>query len=466
MIRSTELQETSLSSLARMMAGDDKADGVDAPDAERSAWFHAAFADQSANTLLQVKQDISVQSESDGDLKDDSDHSSDSLLALLQGQEAATWATATKPPEQPSISADQTLSTPETKGPLVTPLGLIPVPAAPAFAAEIRPAQMQGPAANAAPPEGATGTLPSNGQTPELTTPETSEKDAKPVEPSTSGKSEPSRSPSPVQDATRSILPRDGTIDIATKAAATSAPMAGVIQAAQDRPQTTTRSTDAARGTKIELRAQSLSRLSVSQQMEASAAKHPVATAVTETLRQLASEPVAAQPKEPDQSAAFAAFADQMADPGATAIDDTRTDTTPNVQKTFVVSTESATWEADMIDGIMARLTDEGGVIEISLTPENLGQVDVTVELRDGVADISFRTETREAARLFSQSESRLADLMQQNGLGFGGQDASSRQDAPGNRRQTPLQQQPSTMPTEPAFTPSAQSAGRLNLIA
>lgn len=137
------------------------------------------------------------------------------------------------------------------------------------------------------------------------------------------------------------------------------------------------------------------------------------------------------------------------------------------IAPSLVISTDGTDWEAEMIDGIMSQITADGSVIDIALTPETLGHVEVRVEMRDGLAEVSFRTETREAARLFAQSEARLADLLNQNGLGLGSQDTSSRQDRrdqqPAAPRHTIDADQVSDLTT---LRTGANGTGQLDLIA
>ncbi len=129
------------------------------------------------------------------------------------------------------------------------------------------------------------------------------------------------------------------------------------------------------------------------------------------------------------------------------------------------VAMDQPDWESKVVDMVTAQMTADGAVIEITLSPENLGNVEVRVELRDGAAEVRFVTETREAAQAFTASESRLAELLQRNGLSLSGQDSSQRQrqdSAQGNGTGTGGRRS-----AEPDSTPeSTRQTGRVNLIA
>ena len=128
-----------------------------------------------------------------------------------------------------------------------------------------------------------------------------------------------------------------------------------------------------------------------------------------------------------------------------------------------VISTTEPNWEVEFVDSIVAQVTGEDAVIDLSLTPDNLGKVEVRVELRDGRADVTFVTETRDAARLFAQAEGRLSDLMQRHGLDLGGQASSHRDASP---RQSGGQPAHATTDTDAAPLPRLAGAGRVNLVA
>lgn len=124
-------------------------------------------------------------------------------------------------------------------------------------------------------------------------------------------------------------------------------------------------------------------------------------------------------------------------------------------------------WEAELIDRVTSQITGDGAVIEIALSPDQLGGVEVRLEMSNGRAEVAFVTETADAARLFTQSESRLADLLQRQGFDLSGQTASQRQD---DRRDADQRPEPMRKlrndPAEPAPSGPEHPTGLLNLIA
>lgn len=101
--------------------------------------------------------------------------------------------------------------------------------------------------------------------------------------------------------------------------------------------------------------------------------------------------------------------------------------TPPPAPPPVVIDTGRAGWENRFTDHLSARLSETGSSIEIRLSPDTLGPVTITVEMTDGAAQVQIVTETPEAARLFQQSEHRLADSMSRAGLVLAGQDTASR---------------------------------------
>lgn len=135
----------------------------------------------------------------------------------------------------------------------------------------------------------------------------------------------------------------------------------------------------------------------------------------------------------------------------------------------LIIDTTSPDWQSEMIDGLVARVSGEDAVIDLKLSPEHLGDVEVRIELRDGRAEVAFQTETREAAKLFEQSEAKLAELMSRHGLDLAGQNSFSRQDR-GQGTSDPKPSLTSAKSEEasedPAVSQAPQNDGRLNIIA
>ncbi|WYK04208.1 flagellar hook-length control protein FliK [Cereibacter sphaeroides f. sp. denitrificans] len=121
---------------------------------------------------------------------------------------------------------------------------------------------------------------------------------------------------------------------------------------------------------------------------------------------------------------------------------------------------------AELQDRILEAAAGEGE-IEIVLAPETLGRLRIRVEMRDGSAQVSFTTETAEAARLLSGQEGRLSDLLEKHGLSLGRHEAG--QGDTGRRAEAPLPQiRPRALrpAPDPSETVARAAAGTVNLIA
>lgn len=132
------------------------------------------------------------------------------------------------------------------------------------------------------------------------------------------------------------------------------------------------------------------------------------------------------------------------------------------------LETERPEWQADLVSRITARIEEQGAVFDIALTPETLGAVEVRLEVRDGKADVTFVTETREAARLLAQSEAKLGELLARSGVSLNSQDASARDQAQSQPRpdRSPLSRT-GKQDDAPATPPSVSTRrSGLNLIA
>lgn len=85
--------------------------------------------------------------------------------------------------------------------------------------------------------------------------------------------------------------------------------------------------------------------------------------------------------------------------------------------ETASVDTTDAAWVETLSAQIEANFTDTGGEIDMLLTPENLGQLRIRLEVVDGAAQVTILTETSDAARLFQQNEAKLGELLARSGL-------------------------------------------------
>lgn len=97
------------------------------------------------------------------------------------------------------------------------------------------------------------------------------------------------------------------------------------------------------------------------------------------------------------------------------------------------VMTDRPGWEGVIAERIAADLSEDGSQIEMELSPDNLGNLKITLDMSTGEAQVRFVTETPEAARLIQQNEHRLSEALSRAGLSLGGQETTSR-DPQGDR--------------------------------
>ncbi len=128
-------------------------------------------------------------------------------------------------------------------------------------------------------------------------------------------------------------------------------------------------------------------------------------------------------------------------------------------------------WEDTIATQIDALFTENGGQIDIALTPDNLGSVRIRLELNDGAAQVTIVTETDQAARLFAQSEQKLSEMLAKSGMNLTGQEAGTerRQDQGTGRNASGQSGQNSPNGTDDRAdveTRAAPVKGLVNLIA
>lgn len=97
----------------------------------------------------------------------------------------------------------------------------------------------------------------------------------------------------------------------------------------------------------------------------------------------------------------------------------------------------SPTWADSLIEDIQMQAADGAEQIDMTLTPERLGRLQIQIEMRDGAANIRIITETAEAARLFNDAQGRLSEMMERAGMDLAGHTAGQQGDARGQRDQS-----------------------------
>ena len=111
-------------------------------------------------------------------------------------------------------------------------------------------------------------------------------------------------------------------------------------------------------------------------------------------------------------------------------------------------------WAEKLVEDVSLQPMGRGETLTLTLTPERLGTMQVRLEMQDGQTHVHFITETPEAARLLTEAQPRLADLMSRAGVDLGSQSASTGQNAQQNDRSAqgaPMQEGASAPQPEPA---------------
>ncbi|NVO26334.1 hypothetical protein HJ526_02785 [Donghicola sp. C2-DW-16] len=93
------------------------------------------------------------------------------------------------------------------------------------------------------------------------------------------------------------------------------------------------------------------------------------------------------------------------------------------------LSMEQADWPETMVQDIGFETLADGEAIDIQLTPEHMGRVQLRMEMRDGAASITIVTETAEAAKQFNDNQQKLADLLAKQGVELANHNASAGRD-------------------------------------
>ena len=77
----------------------------------------------------------------------------------------------------------------------------------------------------------------------------------------------------------------------------------------------------------------------------------------------------------------------------------------------------SNTWGYKLIEKIEKSIADGIEKLEITLTPKSLGKLNVIINMQDSVAKINIIAESSSVAALLGESETKLSQMMEANGL-------------------------------------------------
>lgn len=98
----------------------------------------------------------------------------------------------------------------------------------------------------------------------------------------------------------------------------------------------------------------------------------------------------------------------------------------PTANGPLIVPTTAPTWVNQISNAVTRSFEDGTDEFEVTLTPENLGRVQLKIAVRDGIAMLQVVTETPEAAKLFTETKEQLAQSLKENGLDLGQHTAQS----------------------------------------
>ena len=145
------------------------------------------------------------------------------------------------------------------------------------------------------------------------------------------------------------------------------------------------------------------------------------------------------QMEQPVGEAAFARVLTEVsiaAAPAPTPAQPAQQSTSPvPVQMQIPLDLSQPDWADRLVEDVSLQAMGRGDTLTLTLTPERLGTMQVRLEMLDGQTHVHFITDTPEAARLLTDAQSRLADLMSRAGVDLGGQSASTGQGGQQNDR-------------------------------
>ncbi|WP_165910155.1 flagellar hook-length control protein FliK [Rhodovulum bhavnagarense] len=90
------------------------------------------------------------------------------------------------------------------------------------------------------------------------------------------------------------------------------------------------------------------------------------------------------------------------------------------------LDTSRPDWPATLVEEIRQRRDGQMRQVDLVLMPDRLGRVEVQIGLSEGTATIRIVTETPEAARLFTDAQHRLSEMMTRAGLDLAGHQAGT----------------------------------------
>lgn len=90
------------------------------------------------------------------------------------------------------------------------------------------------------------------------------------------------------------------------------------------------------------------------------------------------------------------------------------------VQNTPVIPTTDPVWMDKMVEHIKQSFAEGIPTLDIALTPETLGHVNIRLEVKGDIANVQVVTETLDAQKLFNDNQNRLSEMFSKAGLELG----------------------------------------------
>lgn len=108
----------------------------------------------------------------------------------------------------------------------------------------------------------------------------------------------------------------------------------------------------------------------------------------------------------------------------------------------------SPEWSAELVNSVRQHAAISGETLTLTLTPERLGTLQIRLELKDGLTHVHIVTNSAEAARVMTEGQHRLGDLLARAGLEMGNHTATN-----GSTATAASGQQTATQQTTPQQT-------------
>lgn len=91
-----------------------------------------------------------------------------------------------------------------------------------------------------------------------------------------------------------------------------------------------------------------------------------------------------------------------------------------------IIATQRPDWVANVSASIVDASDMAAEAMELTLTPENLGKIQIKMEVKDGATSVTIVTQNEDAARLFNETKNQLSEMLARSGLDLAQHDAQA----------------------------------------